>query len=638
MANLLELFEPSTRSWTRPVYNLPGKSPRDLSIRTIHTSKPEPQPETQIKNESIDTVFSIRDWITASLAATPSSQSTPSDSYDGRDEDNTSTSSNSTPDPDSPTTKYSHINLDQEIHYDPLETDNALEAVPSRTSITLLSSDIRLYDEPQASVRLKLFKKKKTYRKTGKWPRQESTIRSRSKSPQVVSTQPLESPFVLRQASSDSEIEVEDDIAGGFSVPVSPRNSWDVDQQKSICVLRRFYTNSWRDLAAVFNKHFENHLRAHGFDAFPQSSVVVQYYDLRRFNRPAFRTIYDIEFERASSENNELCEALENTAEIIGIELYPKIAEDEEEREGFPQNPPQEIHQAEETQRTPSTPREPILLSSIPQELLTTTLPPLDEDNQQDTSSPPQPVIDFPAVFFRCYSEASAGSNTRTGFCAGFFQSFPSDAIPDPITEADTLFNLFGAHHVLGHNSLSPFISITDSFLWALHKALWTKDRHPATSPRISVLNAALMPGPVFPGRRVVPELRRCGLLRELRGFRAKYKGQCEYFVWATIDSGAIVADVGLEDIVSLAQGYPGVGDVLRLDVLRASRSLRFARRKFLLNRLRLRGDVEAAIGHLASALGVGPETAGPVISAVVYNIVQGWALGVEGFDTGAVK
>ncbi|KAF2089098.1 hypothetical protein K490DRAFT_64305 [Saccharata proteae CBS 121410] len=253
-----------------------------------------------------------------------------------------------------------------------------------------------------------------------------------------------------------------------------------------------------------------------------------------------------------------------------------------------------------------------------------------------------------PAILYRCYDNKSAGVNSPNGFTAGLFTGLGSKPqVPPPSSALDPLVKFFVGHHVwpqemqrrqklrLNESSSnesssasstpsSPLISVGDSLIWALHKAM---ESHKARrEPHIAVLDGSKLSVDgtgFYPAAPIVGELKKSGSLRDMR-----YKAAAEYMVWGSIQKDAIIKDIDFSTFIEMisTQDTTAGGDLLRLGQFNGS-SIAVVRAKFTAEGLLIDPYEGAALGRIAATLGIGPSTSNEAVQQAVFNIVQGWAL-----------
>ncbi|KAL1641482.1 hypothetical protein SLS58_005987 [Diplodia intermedia] len=217
-----------------------------------------------------------------------------------------------------------------------------------------------------------------------------------------------------------------------------------------------------------------------------------------------------------------------------------------------------------------------------------------EEEDHSNASDPPTPYrpaqtsIDYApaptlrtnrdhqpaALLYRVYHDASGGLNSPTGFRAGLF-SIPGQSLaPAPPTshgDSASILPVFVSWHLWHHSVSSPFISLTDSLIMALHKARQAEAS--GLHPHISVIDAARAANSnngnngngnnsaLFPAHPLVAAARRRGLVPGMR-----YRGHREVLAWGAIGRDAVVRDIPLALLRSLSAADIGVADLLGLD------------------------------------------------------------------------
>ena len=174
-------------------------------------------------------------------------------------------------------------------------------------------------------------------------------------------------------------------------------------------------------------------------------------------------------------------------------------------------------------------------------------------------------------VFFRFHDDQSQGLNTAGGFRAGLFE-INSEEAPPPNRSTDAFLNPVEVHLRRLCES-TPFISIWESFLPALHRLL----RSSANNAQVSMVNVhhiLATQSPETPRISHVPSVYR-ELQSRGRFLDMKYSGTSEHLVWDRIKREDILATFSVSAFRAYIQDDPSIERLLRLEKIRKSQSSR---------------------------------------------------------------
>lgn len=127
-------------------------------------------------------------------------------------------------------------------------------------------------------------------------------------------------------------------------------------------------------------------------------------------------------------------------------------------------------------------------------------------------------------------------------------------------------------HHIKYDKVHSPFISTSNSLVWAFRQASKKMEEAKKETPlrgqklRLSVINAKAVGGNDKKGYYYVPPYFR--LLKEKKVFDNgvwNYGGTSDFLIWATIPREAILCDFAIEDLSNLYSSFLDIGNVFRL-------------------------------------------------------------------------
>lgn len=232
-----------------------------------------------------------------------------------------------------------------------------------------------------------------------------------------------------------------------------------------------------------------------------------------------------------------------------------------------------------------------------------------------------------PSLLYRVYHDESGGLNTPTHFRAGLF-NIPGQSLEPPPADSGIL-PVFVSWHLWHHSVSSPFISCTDSLIMAIHKA--RQAEQDGLNPHLSIIKAdtATAEGRGFPAYPLVFKARKRGLVPGMR-----YKGLREFLIWGEISQESIIYDLPFQVLRTLTLSDFAVADLLALDDIDPAprMSLGRIRRSLLGQEVILDESTGHAIGRLVALFGLGTLSPPEEIAQFVYDLFQGWVLGVLSF------
>lgn len=231
-----------------------------------------------------------------------------------------------------------------------------------------------------------------------------------------------------------------------------------------------------------------------------------------------------------------------------------------------------------------------------------------------------------PTLLYRVYHDESGGLNSPTHFRAGLF-NIPGQSLEPPPADSGIL-PVFVSWHLWHHSVSSPFISCTDSLIMAIHKA--RQAEQDGLNPHLSIINAdtAIAEGRRgFPAYPLVVEARKRGLVPGMR-----YRGLREYLIWGEISQESIIYDLPFQVLRTLTLSDFAVADLLALDDIDPAprMSLGRIRRSLLGQEIILDESAGHAVGRLVALFGLGTLSPPEAIRQFVYDLFQGWVLGVH--------
>lgn len=427
------------------------------------------------------------------------------------------------------------------------------------------------------------------------------------------------------------------------------QNKWDDDQRVLVVVLRRFYEISWEEITSIFNHCYGNHLRECGFArGIPKNRIISQYMDwsshrVRKaiFETP-FRNIWhsvdkyihkaaqelQIRLTRRTSDvkkcdfDNKLCGG-RGSRKLSASQrktlkrrplLKPGMVWLGDKKIGpFRLQPKTHLdamkvpeHQVSSLAQCASTRPISLAFAALPNQVAapkSPIIPTSFKDNLVTFEVPRSPI---PPLLYRTYCTKNAGINRPTVFVAGLFTELIGD-IPQPIPASHSLFQTMLENHVNKRRILGPFISVTDSLLWAVFIASKSpEDAHVAVIETKHLFN-------IYPISDYMQ-----GIPLEFR--HRKYKGTCEYLVWGKIPGSAIRGDFSFSSLNTIARttlslsAFDGGHSVYKLSAIIAATDSTLSKK------------IGATIGRIVRLMGLNQYTECELLSRAVESIVQGWS------------
>ncbi|MCJ1380617.1 hypothetical protein MMC17_003725 [Xylographa soralifera] len=165
-------------------------------------------------------------------------------------------------------------------------------------------------------------------------------------------------------------------------------------------------------------------------------------------------------------------------------------------------------------------------------------------------------------MVFRFYDSNSQGINSATGFLAG-------DLERTPITQPGLFSKAFlgpAENHLRRFHVPTPFISVWDSLLPALHRGL-RSDAYSSGNAYVAIIDAEQLNighsseyAKAIRVREIVHELKRCGRYLDMR-----YWGSSEYLVYREIPQSAVLTTFSIDSLREYMEARPAVEQMLRL-------------------------------------------------------------------------
>ncbi|KAM0716927.1 hypothetical protein Q7P37_006779 [Cladosporium fusiforme] len=248
--------------------------------------------------------------------------------------------------------------------------------------------------------------------------------------------------------------------------------------------------------------------------------------------------------------------------------------------------------------------------------------PPSDADYVDVPEEKGHPWI--PALLFRYWDNGSRGSNSHIGFKSG--RTALARAPPRRAPLCKDLEWTDVLEHLNPNSSLespqpSPFISTSSRLLWTIQQGL----RKLGTAGHISVIDPSFLDARAV---YYVPPFHK-QLHRHFAFDRgAQYwTGLSEHLVWNEVPESSMVMTFTLSQLCDFADSDPDVKRILRLNMVKSDSKLDRTIRAFKQDKVKVTNQKAAAIARIVMFFGFSHATASNVLSRIVYEITQGWAL-----------
>ncbi|KAI9816064.1 MAG: hypothetical protein M1827_002056 [Pycnora praestabilis] len=422
-----------------------------------------------------------------------------------------------------------------------------------------------------------------------------------------------------------------------------PKNDWlnFPYEKEALCVLRRWYTNSWSDFTKLFNCQFAtelaNCLLVNGLREVVVRSQWHEINSLRDFD-PSWRAVFEVTFADEENRWQETRESLEKTAQEIGLNLRRRIEENIEK-------PPNYSAVREKRRRTMGASRlvtpgegrkntfKTKLTNSIGRSLGT-------RRNYWDFGSQRTGGIalksgqmsegntNMPSIVFRFFDNSSSGLNARSRLRAGQFEN-RSAFIPDPPRMDSDGFKEQAHEHLRIKIPVemverqkgmlkTPFISLYERLLPTLYRALQSSKKPCIVIVDLHKINCK---GKVYSAAHLIKKLD-----ADSKGAWAianRYKGRSEWLVYGEIDSDAIIGFCTLDQHIRRMVGFQDMHLLLRLDDIQASYHMSHVRAQLKSDRLGNSAAAGHAIGRLAKVFLVSKKH----VAHVVAIIIKDWEI-----------
>lgn len=376
-----------------------------------------------------------------------------------------------------------------------------------------------------------------------------------------------------------------------------PRHTWNLEQRIALCVLKRWYAPSYRDIHSVFNAHYASSInKQNPGHQIGRNAILAQLHDMEAQgeDNAAWRSVMlETGFGDPQGHYENTRKDLEATAGEIAVVLL-RGWEDEYKisaRSGSGRSPRKRKRQSnwegvlgfmrdddeENLPYTPSKKRHGLLTpSTSPQGRVQNRQ--VRQNNQRRrhgarpiTPPPDDPVNTLnyrfipPDLGFRFWDDFSHGLNTPHGFLAGAFLNH-SGNIPSPPDRSHQDFRNKIDIHLRPLEEPSAYISVWESLAPALHRGLRsTANAHIAIINLQAIYQDQLsgLPG-LYPAAAAVKQLR-------LMGGDWAYRGRSEWLVWGECKPHTVVASLSVANLRRFLESVPSVLPTLRLDSIEGS-------------------------------------------------------------------
>jgi hypothetical protein len=385
-----------------------------------------------------------------------------------------------------------------------------------------------------------------------------------------------------------------------------PSHRWTLAERETLCVLWRWYCNSPKELAKVFNGYFSTKSRSDHHLEVTGSALAVQLYEMQRHGvkAEAFISVYiETLFVDEFCVWSDIKRDLEQTAKRLFIVLERRKSEDKEELSQRIDQVSRKVKRkkalscvdsvlgniafrSEDTESDPSTPR------TRPRYLTPSPTPQKGSETQHNsvkarkthyrhTPATPQSLrrpllpgssslkteveqLPRPQLVFRFYNNNSSGVNAPSGMRAGLFQD-QENIYPPPDINSKA-FRKEAATHFSWTQEPTPFISMYESILPVLHRGLLSTIDACIAVIDLHTVSRSRNHSKVYAGAHII---KRLGLQQVAYGYRAR----SEWLVWGIIEKEAIVTTFKVENLRRYLTGSPDVCIVLRFPDIESSRN-----------------------------------------------------------------
>lgn len=338
---------------------------------------------------------------------------------------------------------------------------------------------------------------------------------------------------------------------------LSPRNLWTKEQREILCVLRKYYRNSWPELTKVFNKLFEKHLNRCGLQkGIPASTFSTQWHDLRRWSNPIWVAIDQSNIELPYNAHG----IIRKIAILPEVSVCLKPVSSLVIAEPSPEPELLEFVSRIQTQSSTTTDIG-IEIESIDADVSS----PLQQSRQSQPQTVPAKSRDKkslkskPQILYRFWNTESYGFNSSTHFIAGLWATGPTH-IPHPRLYDQRIIENQMTCHLSRYPIHSPFISCFDTPLASMHRTLTA-----GHNAQFSIIDASrLDQAKIFSAEEL---LRRKQLPKTVS---KSYIGISEWLVWGDISQECIIATVSESDMQGISASNEDIQRVLQAAIIKS--------------------------------------------------------------------
>jgi len=458
---------------------------------------------------------------------------------------------------------------------------------------------------------------------------------------------------------------------------------WTLKEREALCILRRWYCNSWKELAKVFNGYFAAKSQSDHIIAVSGPALAMQLFEMQSHGvkRKAFESVFiETLFVDEHCAWTDIRRGLEQAARAVAITLERRV-EDREEllkrcdevskntKRKKTMNCTESVlgsfaYKSDDEDMGPATPaKRPRYLTpspsprsgskaltgispgqydsgvvrkpqykhtpATPQSLCRPSRPgpsPLKTVSSKRVcmGSRPVPLEDAQQlpkteIAFRFYDSNSSGVNGPTGIRAGLFSTSTGKISLPPNVESLS-FRKEALKHLSWTREPTPFISMYESLLPVLHRGLQSPAGARASVAIINLHTISNNQTHNNPRLYLAAKIiKQLGITHQVYG----YRGISEWLVWGMIEKEAIVTTFRIEDIRRFLTGSPDVCIVLRFPEVESSRNANEYREK-------LKGNpnhVGRASGRVVGKFLAFVELPDPYIESAAKKMARDWQL-----------
>ena len=459
------------------------------------------------------------------------------------------------------------------------------------------------------------------------------------------------------------------------------RHRWTLEQREVLCVLHRWYTNSWEELASVFNNHFSTAMQTNDLTLkVTGGALSAQLYEMQHYgvNAEAFRSVFiETLFVDEFCAWTGLKRDLEQTAKRTSITMKTRSFEDkgdlvkrcsqmaERMKRKRATNDTDGVlghvaYQSEDGGLLPKTPRKQLKMLATPpttpkdgagvlthggphpysgtekssyiytpvtpqsrrrslRDVLSLPYTSSREESQASSKGNERKAGKWPRIkiAFRFYDDNSSGLNQKTSIRAGSFQNSQGKVPPPPAVDSEA-FRKEAKKHFGWTREPTPFISMHESMLPVLHRGFQSN-----ANASVTIINIRkVVESQQRNGSRLYAAahiIKQHGLSNEVYG----YRGRSEWVVWGVVDHDAIVTTFKIEHLRKQLIGAPDVQIVLRFPEIESAKNAEEYRAKLNNNVNHVSKASGRVVGKFLAFTGM-PD---PYINTAAKKIARDWAL-----------